>query len=151
MPESNAAAAVDAYATRLEHWRAEFDASRPLLLATGLEESIKWRKPCYSGGGANIVIFQPFREMRALMFFPGVLLRDPAGLLRSQGANSQSALRLEFRSPEDVRAIEPHLASLVAEAVANAQAGVQVERRSTAENPMPEELLLRFDEDARFR
>lgn len=142
---------VDAYAAGLEAWRPEFDALRALLLAAGLEETVKWRKPCYVGGGANIAIFQPFQECCALMFFQGMLLSDPASLLRAQGEHSQSALRLEFRSLDDVRAVEPHLAAYVAEAVANAQAGAKVERRSTAEYPMPDELLLRFEDDSRFR
>ena len=142
---------VDAYAEHLERWRAEFDELRTLLLRTGLVEQFKWRKPCYSSDGTNIVIFQPFKELCALMFFQGALLTDTAGLLREQGANSQSALRLEFRSPTDVHAAAPHLAGYVAEAVRHAKEGSQVERRSTAEYPMPDELLLRFEEDARFR
>lgn len=142
---------VDTYAAGLDRWRAEFDALRALLLATGLDEEIKWRKPCYSSDGSNIVIFQPFKGQCALLFFQGALLSDNAGLLREQGANSQSSLRLEFRSLDDVRTVKPHLAGYVEEAVANARDGVQVERRSTAEYPMPEELLMRFDEDARFR
>jgi uncharacterized protein YdeI (YjbR/CyaY-like superfamily) len=38
---------IDTYATILKQWRPEFDALRALRLATGLEEAIKWRKPCY--------------------------------------------------------------------------------------------------------
>lgn len=142
---------ADAYAERLERWRPEFDALRELVLATGLDEAFKWRKPCYTSEGANILIFQPFRDCCALMFFQGALLADPAGLLREQGANSQSALRLEFRSLDDVRAVEPHLPGLVSEAVANARADVKAPRRTTAEYPMPEELLTRFAEDDHFR
>lgn len=142
---------VDAYADRLGRWRAEFDALRTLVLATGLVEEFKWRKPCYVSDGANILIFQPFKELCALMFFQGALLTDTAGLLREQGANSQSARRLEFRSLDDVRAIEPLLACYVQEAVANVRTGRRVERRATSEYPMPDELLLRFDADPRFR
>ena len=142
---------VDQYAAELTHWRAEFDALRTLLLEQDLTEAIKWRKPCYMHGGANIVIFQPFRDCCALMFFKGALLDDPAGLLREQGRNTQSALRLEFRSLDDVRAAAPHLPGYVRQAIANERDGRTVPRRTTAEYPVPVELLERFDEDPRLR
>ncbi len=141
---------VDEYAEQLTTWRAEFEALRTQLLDTGLDESIKWRKPCYGSGGANVVIFQPFRDLCALMFFQGALLDDPAGLLREQGEHSQSALRLEFRSLDDVRAVQEVLPAYVAQAIENERAGRRVERRTTAEYDVPEELLMRFDEDPHF-
>ena len=141
---------VDAYATNLTKWRGEFDELRTQLLATGLDESIKWRKPCYSSGGANVVIFQPFRELCALMFFQGALLEDPAGLLREQGEHSQSALRLEFRSIDDARAVTKVLPGLVAQAMENARAGRTVERKDTSQYEVPKELLMRFEEDPNF-
>jgi uncharacterized protein YdeI (YjbR/CyaY-like superfamily) len=142
---------VDAYARELTTWREEFDALRPMLLELGLDEQFKWRKPCYAHDGANIVIFQPFKELCALMFFKGALLDDPAGLLREQGSNTQAALRLEFRSMEDVRAAEPHLAGYVRQAIENERDGLEVQRKTTDEYEYPEELLTRFDEDPRFR
>jgi uncharacterized protein YdeI (YjbR/CyaY-like superfamily) len=142
---------VDTYAAELTRWRDEFDALREQLLELELDEEFKWRKPCYSSGGANIVIFQPFKECCALMFFKGVLLDDPDGLLREQGANSQSALRLEYRSLDDVRATADALPRLVAQAVENERNGLQVSRKETIEYDVPHELLMRFDEDPRFR
>jgi uncharacterized protein YdeI (YjbR/CyaY-like superfamily) len=102
-------------------------------------------------GGANIVIFQPFRDCCALMFFKGALLDDPDGLLREQGRNTQSALRLEFRSLDDVRAVQDALPRFVEQAIANERAGLEVRRKDTSEYEVPEELLMRFDEDPRFR
>lgn len=142
---------VDAYADQLTHWRDEFDALRAMLLDTELVEELKWRKPCYTADGANIVIFQPFKAHAALLFFKGALLDDPAGLLREQGRNTQSALRLEFRSLDDVRAVQEALPAFVRQAIDNERAGLSVERRETADYPVPEELLMRFDDDPRLR
>src|ERR1700721_338213 len=92
------------YLEGLGVWRVEFEALRPVRLGAGLEEELKWRKPCYTHGGSNIVIFQPFKELCALLFFKGALLQDPDGALKEQGENTRSALRLEFRSVPDVTA-----------------------------------------------
>jgi uncharacterized protein YdeI (YjbR/CyaY-like superfamily) len=142
---------VDQYAVRLRAWGEEFAALRELLLGTELVEEFKWRKPCYTADGKNIVIFQPFKELAALMFFQGALLTDPHKELREQGENSQSALRLEFRSLADVRHAETFLGDYVQEAIQNARANRTVARKTTAEYPYPEELLRRFDESPRFR
>lgn len=142
---------VDAYVAELEHWREELVELRSLLLESGLDEQLKWRKPCYVSDGKNIVIFQPFKEFAALMFFQGALLDDPHDVLREQGEHTQSARRLEFRSMADVEQARTYLAEYVAQAVEHARAGREVRRRSTAEYPWPEELLTRFDEDPRFR
>jgi uncharacterized protein YdeI (YjbR/CyaY-like superfamily) len=142
---------VDTYASELVNWRAEFDALRSQLLELDLVEELKWRKPCYVHDGANIVIFQPFKELCALMFFKGVLLDDPDGLLREQGANSQSALRLEYRSLDDVRAQATALPALVRQAIENERAGLQVQKKTTIEYEVPHELLMRFDEDPHFQ
>jgi hypothetical protein len=93
-----------AHGPRTRAWRAELEALRPVLLRAGLEEEFKWRKPCYTHGGSNVVIFQPFKELCALLFFKGALLKDPDGVLQEQGENTRSALRLEFRSVADVTA-----------------------------------------------
>jgi hypothetical protein len=80
-------------------------------LDTELSEAFKWRKPCYTHDGKNIVIFQPFNDLCALMFFKGALLNDPKALLREQGDNSRSSLRLEFRSVADVTSMKTALRS----------------------------------------
>jgi uncharacterized protein YdeI (YjbR/CyaY-like superfamily) len=72
-------------------------------------------------------------------------------VLREQGENSQSALRLEFRSLADVGQAEPFLGDYVREAIENARAGRTAPRKTTAEYPYPEELLVRFDDDPHLR
>jgi uncharacterized protein YdeI (YjbR/CyaY-like superfamily) len=120
-----------------------------VLLGAGLEEEFKWRKPCYTHGGSNVVIFQPFKELCALLFFKGVLLQDPDGALTEQDENTRSALRLEFRSVAEVATAKRIIAALVRDAIRIEQAGLSVPKRALADDgPYPEELDMLLDADS---
>ena len=117
---------VDRYVEHSEHWPDEIAALRPILRDCGLDEDLKWRKPCYSHGGNNIVILQEMKGFLALMFFKGALLSDPDGVLESQGQNSRSARRMCFRSVDDVARLADTVAAYVSEAIAVENAGLHV-------------------------
>lgn len=143
---------VAEYIEGMRTWRPELEALRPVLLRAGLEEEFKWRKPCYTHGGSNVVIFQPFKDLCALLFFKGALLQDPVGALKEQGENTRSGLRLEFRSVADVMAARATIAALVQDAIRVEQAGLSVPKRSpTDEGPYPEELGMLLAADAALR
>ncbi len=140
---------VDAYINRSQMWPEEMATLRPILLDRGLTEAIKWGKPCYSHDGKNIAIMQEMKDFLALMFFKGALLGDPAGVLRAQGPNSRSALRIEFTSVDDVTRLRDTVAACVDEAIAVEAAGLEVA-------PAPElvlvgELQQRLDDDPALR
>ncbi|MCB2224429.1 MAG: YdeI/OmpD-associated family protein [Actinobacteria bacterium] len=122
-------------------------ALRPILLGRGLTESIKWRKPCYSHDGKNVVIVQEMKDFLALMFFEGALLTDPAGVLREQGPNSRAARRIEFTSVGDVTRLAGTVAAYVDEAIANEEAGLEVDMGAPADLVLVEELQRRLDDD----
>lgn len=117
---------VDAYIARSAKWPDEMTELRPILLGCGLTESIKWGKPCFSDGHHNIAIMQEMKDFLSLMFFKGALIGDPAGLLRSQGPNSRSALRMEFTSSAEIAEQAPIIGDYVADAVRIARAGLDV-------------------------
>jgi len=131
---------VDAFLSRVKAWRAEIEKLRSILLDCGLDEDVKWGKPCFSFEGANVAIIQPFKEHCALMFFKGALLEDTHGLLRSQGENTQSALRLEFTSEAQVT--KTVVKAYVKQAIAVEKAGLKVEFKAKRELEIPEELTL---------
>lgn len=108
---------VDAYLAASRLWPAEIAALRPILLDCGLEEHIKWGKPCYAHDGANVAIVQEFSDFLALMFFKGVLLDDPADLLEDQGPNTHAAMRMTFRSATEVEERSQVLRAYLAEAI----------------------------------
>lgn len=130
--------AVDAFVSSAKAWHSEIRKLRSILLECGLDEALKWGKPCYQFGGHNIAIIQPFKAHCSLMFFKGALLKDTHGLLRSQGANTQSALRLEFTCVADIT--KSVLGSYVKQAIAIEKAGLRVEFKAKRELQLPEEL-----------
>ena len=140
---------VDAFIGRQDQWQAEMTALRPVLLGSGLSEEIKWGKPCFSHEGRNIAIFQPMKGFLSLMFFKGALLEDPAGLLRSQGPNSRSALRLEFTSVQQVADQADIVKDYVAEAIEVEDKGLQVEPAPELE--VCDELAARLEADPDLR
>lgn len=117
---------VDAYLRGSERWPQEIAALRPILLGCGLTEGLKWRKPCYSHEGRNIVIAQEMKDFLALMFFKGALLKDPKGVLEEQGPNSRSARRMCFTSVDDVTGMADIIQAYVAEAIDVESAGLAV-------------------------
>jgi uncharacterized protein YdeI (YjbR/CyaY-like superfamily) len=143
---------VAEYIEGMDTWRAELETLRPILLQAGLHEEFKWYKPCYAHDRSNIVIFQPFKEMCALLFFKGALLEDPDGALKEQGDNTRSALRLEFRSVADITATKSTITALVQDAIRVEQAGLSLSRRDPAdEDPYPEELVMTLNADPGLR
>ncbi len=142
-------AKVDAYIRRSEKWPAELAALRPILLSAGMSEDIKWGKPCYSHEGSNIAILQEMKDFLALMFFKGALMDDPAGVLESQGPNSRSALRICFRSLDDVDRLSDTISAYVEEAIGVEESGLEV--GPAPEVVFVEELQDRIDSDSEFR
>lgn len=133
-------AKVDAFLKKAGKWRAEMEARRRIALDCGLSEALKWGKPCYSFNEGNVAIIQPFKERCALMFFKGVLLKDPEGLLERPGPNSHAGRRMLFSTVEEVVRMEPRLRAFIAEAIEVEKAGLKVEgRKDTA--PIPHELV----------
>lgn len=140
---------TDAYIERSRRWPREISALRPMLLDAGLNEQIKWGKPCYSHDGRNVVIVQEMNDFLALMFFKGALLSDPDGVLRDQGPNSRSARRIEFTSVDDVERLAATVASYLREAIRVEESGLEM-------GPPPElvpvaELQDRLDADPALR
>jgi len=125
-------------------WHDETEKLRTLLRGCGLEEATKWGKPCFMHDGRNVAIIQGFKGHCALMFFKGALLRDAAGLLRRQGANSQAARRLEFTGVEQIDAAV--VRAYVEEAIAVEAAGLVVPMPAKDELDLPEELARMMDE-----
>lgn len=117
---------VDAYLGDAKRWPGEIRALRPLLLDCGLDEQIKWGKPCYVHDGANICIVQEMKGFLALMFFKGALLDDPDGVLEAQGPSSRSAMRIRFTSTNDVVRLSDAVRTCVAAAIAVEEAGLEV-------------------------
>jgi len=139
---------VDTFLVSAKLWRDEMQKLRLILLECGLDEQLKWSKPCYCFEGKNVAILQPFKAHCALMFFKGSLLQDPHGLLRSQGENTQAALRLEFTGSEQIK--KTIVASYVKNAISVEKAGLKVQLRPKGELELPAELTQRMRADKKL-
>ncbi len=142
---SEQSAKVDAFVGRAKVWQAELRKLRAILLECGLDEALKWGKPCYSFNDKNVAIIQPFKQHCSLMFFKGALLDDPKGLLRSQGENTQAALRLEFTSEAQIKkaTVKPYVLS----AIQVEKEGRTVDFKAKRELQLPEELTSALGKD----
>lgn len=140
---------VDQYLECSEQWPEEVAALRAVLLGCDLTETIKWGKPCYMHDGRNIVLVQEFRDFLALMFFKGMLLDDPDGVLHDVGPNSRSARRMHFTSVGDVTAATETIQASVAEAIELEESGAEVP--PPPEPELAAELQQRLDQDPAFK
>ena len=147
-PMSSKNPKVDAFVNRAKTWQNEIQKLRSILLECGLDEELKWGKPCFLFEGKNIAIIQPFKQHCSLMFFKGALLEDTHGLLRTQGQNTQSALRLEFTNEASIR--KSVVKSYVKQAIAVEKAGLKVDFKAKRELELPEELTQILKKDRRL-
>jgi uncharacterized protein YdeI (YjbR/CyaY-like superfamily) len=139
---------VDAFVSRAKAWQAEIQKLRSILLECGLDEDLKWGKPCFQFEGSNVAIIQPFKGHCALLFFKGALLEDTHGLLRSQGENTQSAMRLEFTSEAQIK--KAVIKSYVKQAIGVEKAGLEVDFKAKRELELPDELKQILQKDRKF-
>ena len=112
---------------KVHRWPKELQALRTIVLASGLNENIKWGVPCYSDRGKNILMVTCFRPHAALSFFQGALLTDPKGLLQKPGENSRFSRVLYFTDAEQIEAIKVQIECWIQEAVQNARSGKTIE------------------------
>jgi uncharacterized protein YdeI (YjbR/CyaY-like superfamily) len=82
------------------------------------------------------------------MFFKGSLLQDTHGLLRSQGQNTQSALRLEFT--DEARVTKAVVKSYAMQAIAVEKAGLSIDFKAKRELELPEELTQILEKDRKL-
>lgn len=130
---------VDEFVSRAKDWQVEIQMLRSILLDCGLDEELKWGKPCFMFEGHNLAIIQPFKQHCSLMFFKGALIEDTHKLLRSQGANTQSAMRLEFTGSDQIK--KSVVKAYVKQAMAVEKAGLKVDFKAKEELELPEELI----------
>ncbi|MGR3564296.1 MAG: YdeI/OmpD-associated family protein [Heliomarina sp.] len=137
---------IERYLAKDRPWQDEMIALRGLLLSEDLEETLKWRSPCYRAHGANVLMMDCLKEAAFISFFKGVLLDDPEGRLEMPGPNSRSARYLKFTSVEEIGKAEEAIRGLVRLAIQNEKEGRKVALGSD-DLDLPEELISALEED----
>lgn len=146
MTNSRMNSKVTEYLSNATKWREETEILRMISLDCGLNEELKWRKPCYTFPGSNIVIVQGFKEYCALMFFKGVLLNDAKDILIKPGENSQAQRQLRFTDVREIEEMEPIIKDYIYEAIEVEKDGLEVNFKKQKDLIIPEELQYKFDE-----
>ena len=142
---------VDFYFDKPRKWQDEVLKLRGIILDCGLNEELKWGKPCYTNGKHNVVLIHDFKEYCALLFFKGALLKDTDAILIQQTENVQAARQVRFTGVQEIVELETVLKKYVHEAVEVEKAGLQVPLKKTAEFQIPEEFQRKLDEDAELK
>src|SRR5947208_2769511 len=117
---------VDGYLRKNKTWGKELAELRRIILDCPLTEEVKWRVPCYTWEGRNVVFLGALKESCVLSFVKGVLLKDPRGLLIQQTENSQSVRIIRFTTIQQIVELEPVLKAYIHDAIAVEKAGLKV-------------------------
>lgn len=141
---------VDEFLSRATRWQTEFRRLRSIALNSGLTEELKWRLPCYTLAGANIVIIQGFKEYCALLFFKGALLRDPKRLLVAPG-NSQAGRQIRFTNAREIDERQSVIRAYIEEAIKVEKAGLEVKLKKTEDYSVPAEFQSKLDGNPRLK
>jgi uncharacterized protein YdeI (YjbR/CyaY-like superfamily) len=132
----------------MEHPRHQYPqetkALQKIAQSCGLNEEIKWGKPCYTLEGKNIVLIQRFNEYIALAFFKGALLKDPERLLSRVG-QQQAPRQLRFRTVSEITRLEPTIRAYIEEAIDLEKSGAKVALKSATEYKIPDELQTKLN------
>lgn len=149
--ERNMNPKVDKFLDRADQWHDEYEQLRTIILECDLKEDFKWGKPCYTDDGDNILLMHGFKDFCALLFFKGVLMEDPAGLLVAQTENVQATRQIRFTDADEIVEMAHIIKAYVQQAIEVERSGAEVDYKETTEFNIPEELQNKFDEAPDFK
>lgn len=130
---------VDAFLSKAKNWQEEMELLRTIILDCGLEEDLKWGKPCYAFQNTNLAIIQPFKEYCALLFFNGALLNDTNNILVKPGENTQAGRQIRFTSLQELKKLKSTLKAYLYESIEVQKAGLKLVLKPSADYPIPDE------------
>lgn len=137
---------VDFYFHKAKKWQEELEQLRTIVLDCHLTEELKWGVPCYTYEKSNIVLIHAFKDYCAFLFFKGVLLKDPKGVLIQQTENVQAARQVRFTNVSEIVKMKATLKAYIYEAIALEEAGAKVPMKKTKEFAVPEEFQQKLDQ-----
>ena len=142
---------VDWFFDKATKWREEYGTLRTIILDCGLTEELKWGQPCYTFQNSNIVLIHGFKEYCALLFFKGVLLKDPRRILIQQTPNVQAARQIRFTNVREIIKMQRTVKAYVYEAVEVEKAGLKVKLKKTSDYKIPDEFQQKLDSNPRLK
>ena len=138
-------------ACKVHTWKLELQALRQIALNSGLTEELKWKQPCYTFEGKNIIIVSAFKESCIINFMKGALLIDPSKILEMPGENSNSARFIRFTNLERIIDLADIIQEYIKEAIEIEKSGKKIISKKVEEYEIPEELTKEFEQDIIFK
>ncbi|SDD34938.1 Uncharacterized conserved protein YdeI, YjbR/CyaY-like superfamily, DUF1801 family [Terribacillus halophilus] len=145
MTNSNKNPKVDAFLNEAKQWKEEYKKLRNIVQDCDLTEEFKWKHPCYTFEGKNVVLIHGFKDYCALLFHKGALLKDPHGILIQQTENVQAARQIRFTNAQEIAELEAILKDYICQAVEVEKAGLEIEFKKETDYIIPEELHNKFN------
>ncbi len=138
---------VDEYLGKAKKWQDELVKLREIVVDCQLVEEFKWKVPCYTINGKNIVLIHAFKEYCALLFIKGSLLNDSKNILFQQTDNVQSGRQIRFTNIQEIIDLEADLKAYIFEAIEVEKAGLKIEYKKTEDFEIPEEFQIVLNEN----
>lgn len=142
---------VNKYLNGLIKWKTELTKLREIILECELKEEIKWMHPCYTYNGKNIVLIHEFKDYCAILFYKGVLLKDPENILIQQTEKVQSARQIRFTDLPEIVELKPTIKEYIEEAIEIEKSGKIIEKKKKSDFNTPKELEQKFEENPDFK
>ena len=138
-------------ACKVHTWKLELQALRQIALNSGLTEELKWKQPCYTFNGKNIIIISAFKKSCIIGFMKGTLMEDTKGILEMPGENSNSSRFIRFKNIERVLELQETILDYIKEALEIEKSGKKIISKKVEEYPIPDELYNEFESDVAFK
>ena len=142
---------VDYYFNNATKWKAELELLRTIIFDCRLNEEFKWRVPCYTFQGNNIVLLNSLKEYFTIGFFKGALLNDTNGILFQQTENSQAVRLIRFTNVREIKKLKPIVQAYIYEAIEIEKAGLKIDFKKNTELIFPLELQHQLNKNAAFK
>lgn len=142
---------IENYFRNVGRWEKELRMLGEIATDNGLEESFKWKHPCYMFQGKNVILIGEFAEYCSMTFIKGVLMEDPYGILKQVTKNVQAERILKITSMEQIKSLKSQIGEYIQEAIAIEKSGKKVPMKTTEDYEVPEELTFMFNEMPDFK
>lgn len=124
---------------------------RKTLLSTSLTEEYKWKQPCYTLNGKNVIILAGLKDHVIISFFKGALLSNENAILQKAGENSQAARIIRLYTLDEAKSHLTFIKASIKAAIEIEKKGVKVEKDESAEIEIPIELVEVFKKDTDYK
>ncbi len=128
---------ADAYFEKDQAFKEEIGILREVVLATDLEENVKWGAPVYTIDNKNVLGIMAFKSHYGLWFFNGVFLSDPENVLENAQEGKTKAMR-HWKFSADDKIDKKLVMEYVEEAIMNQRKGLSVKPEKKKAVAVPE-------------